>query len=55
VPALDVDLDAPTDRSVVLLWTPPPPDRPKVFVRVELRSRAGSMLAVADTPYFSAR
>lgn len=55
VQALDVDLEAPADRSVVLLWVPPSPDVAKTFVRVELHSRSGTMLAVADSLPLRAR
>jgi hypothetical protein len=52
VPAAEVDLDAPTDRSVVQLWFPPPPSPGEKFVRVELSSAAGVLLAVADSERF---
>jgi hypothetical protein len=52
VPAADVDLNAPTDRSVTQLWISPTPPDKLVFVRVELLSRDSTLLAVADTPPF---
>lgn len=48
----DVDLEAPTDRSVVQFWVSPVPVRYEVFVRVELVSD-GTLLAVADTGKFA--
>lgn len=53
VQAADVDLEAPTDRSVVQLWIPPYPGTRSVFVRVEVRSRSGALLAFGDSRPFS--
>jgi len=53
VRAFDVDLEAPSARSVVQLWIPPVPVKRKVFVRIELLSREGVLLAVANSAKFA--
>lgn len=51
--AVEVRLDAPTDRSLQELWVPQlPPLRGPFFVRVELRDRHNVLLAVADSRRF---
>jgi hypothetical protein len=52
VRAGDVDLDAPSDRIVVQLWVPLAPVEQDVFLRIELLSRAGALLAVGDSERF---
>lgn len=53
VRAGDINLDTPSDRSVAQLWVPPAPGQSKVFIRVELVSREGTLLAVADSGKFA--
>ncbi len=51
--AVDVRLDAPTDRSLQEVWIPDLPSlRGPFFVRVELRDRNKVLLAVADSKRF---
>jgi hypothetical protein len=47
-----VSLSAPSDRSVVQVWVPPVPVDHKVFARIELLSRDGTLLAVTDSGNF---
>ncbi len=53
VDAVDVPLDAPSDRSVLQVWTPIAIGRGPWFVRFELRDRDGTMLAIGDSGRFT--
>jgi hypothetical protein len=44
--------EAPSDTSVVLVWTPAVPVRDTLFVRFELVDPAGTVLAVGDSRRF---
>lgn len=53
VPAARLDLDAPTDRTMQLVWIPsPPPGRGPYFVRVGLYDQNDTPLDIADSRCF---
>jgi hypothetical protein len=47
-----VFLEAPTDRFIVPIWVPAPPGGGTYFVRVELYTRSGVLLALSDSRPF---
>jgi hypothetical protein len=51
-PAADLDLDAPTDRTMQLVWIPPPPGPGWYFVRVGLYDDNDTPLDIADSRRF---
>jgi hypothetical protein len=52
VPAAELELEAPTDRTVQEIWLPPVPGRGPYFVRVALYDQRDVLLAVADSKTF---
>lgn len=51
-PAQRLDLDAPTDRTMQLVWIPPPPSSGPYFVRVGLYDQRETLLDLADSRPF---
>jgi hypothetical protein len=54
VAAADFTLDAPSDSSVALVWTPRMAQPGWYFARFEIVAPDGTVLAVADSPKFAA-
>jgi hypothetical protein len=55
VSAAQVEVEAPTDRTLQEIWLPPPPGRGPYFVRVALYDDRDVLLAVADSEPFVGR
>jgi hypothetical protein len=55
VPAAEVDLEAPTDRTLQEIWLPPPPGEGRYFVRVALYDERDVLLDVGDSAPFAVR